>query len=148
MICKLKLLSQEFYWKKLRALHALEDLEPLLKIFSTFAGRKSRENYRQIYGKSKASLCRNLSSGTSPNFCQVNPFLCSFSLQLIFFFRTAFLRKFSSRRNFFSLSNSLYEFSLGHSINIFFALIGVHEFFSLNIPLREYIFLYFPRPPT
>ena len=29
MICKLNLHSQGFYWKKLRALHALEDLEPL-----------------------------------------------------------------------------------------------------------------------
>ena len=28
--------------------------------------RKSRENYRQIYGKSKASLWRNLSTGTPP----------------------------------------------------------------------------------
>ena len=37
--------------------------------------------------------------------------------------------EFSSRRNFFSLSNSLYEFFLGHSMNIFLALIGVHEFF-------------------
>ena len=27
--------------------------------------------------------------------------------------------EFSSRRNFFSLSNSLYEFILGHSMNIF-----------------------------
>ena len=27
--------------------------------------------------------------------------------------------EFSSRRNFFSLSNSLYEFFLGHSMNIF-----------------------------
>ena len=28
--------------------------------------------------------------------------------------------EFSSRRNFFSLSNSLYEFFLGHSMNIFY----------------------------
>ena len=40
MICKLKLHSQGFYWKKLRALHALEDLEPLFKIFYTFVCEK------------------------------------------------------------------------------------------------------------
>ena len=40
MICELKLHSQGFYWKKLRALHALEDLEPLLKIFYTFVCMK------------------------------------------------------------------------------------------------------------
>ena len=49
--------------KNLRALHALEDLEPLFKIFHTFVPRKSRESYRQIYGKSKASIWRNLSTG-------------------------------------------------------------------------------------
>ena len=39
--------------------------------------------------------------------------------------------EFSSRRNFFLLSNSLYEFFLGHSMNIFLGLIGVHEFFFI-----------------
>ena len=39
--------------------------------------------------------------------------------------------KFSSHRNFFSLSNSLYEFFLGHRMNTFVGLIGVHEFFHL-----------------
>ena len=34
--------------------------------------------------------------------------------------------EFSSRRKFFSLSNSLHEYFLG--------LIGVHEFFSFNFP--------------
>ena len=48
---------------------------------------------------------------------------------------------------FFSLSNSLHEFFLGHSMNIFSGLIGVHEFFSFNFPLREYFFLYFAPPP-
>ena len=50
------------------------------------------KNYRQIYGKSKASLWRNLSTGTPPKF-----FRTSFALQLQFaidiFFRTAILRK-------------------------------------------------------
>ena len=34
-------------------------------------------------------------------------------------------------------------------MNIFLGLIGVHEFFSFNFPLREYFFLYFlpPHPP-
>ena len=54
--------------KKIRALHALEDLEPLFKFPIHLSVRKSRENYRQIYGKSKASLWRNLSTGTPPKF--------------------------------------------------------------------------------
>ena len=56
--------------KKLRALHALEDLVPLFKIFYNLclSVRKSRENCRQIYGKSKESLWRNLSTGMPPNF--------------------------------------------------------------------------------
>ena len=54
---------------------------------------------------------------------------------------------FSSRRNLFSLSNSLYEFFLGHSRNIFLGLTGVQDFFSFNFPLREYFFLYLARPP-
>ena len=32
-------------------------------------------------------------------------------------------------------------------MNIFLGLIGVHEFFSVKFPLREYFFLYFARPP-
>ena len=57
--------------------------------------------------------------------------------------------EFSSRRDFFFLlSNSLYEFFLGHSMNIFLGLIGVHEFFfSFNFPLREYFFCTSPPLP-
>ena len=58
--------------------------------------------------------------------------------------------EFSSRRNFFLLSNSLYEFFLGQSMNIFLGLIGVAcmIFFSFNFPLREYFFvLRRPHPP-
>ena len=62
-------------------LHAPEDLEPLFKFPIHLSVRTSRENYRQIYGKSKANLWRNLSTGTPPD----NPCFCSFSLQLIFF---------------------------------------------------------------
>ena len=45
--------------------------------------------------------------------------------------------EFLSRRNFFSLSNSLYEFFLGRSMN----------FFSFNYALREYFFCTLPAPP-
>ena len=54
---------------------------------------------------------------------------------------------FSSGGNFFSLSNSLYEFFLGHGMNIFLGLIGAQEFFSFNFPLREYFFVLRPPPP-
>ena len=40
MICKLKLHSQGFYLKTLRALHALEDLEPRFQVFYTFVCKK------------------------------------------------------------------------------------------------------------
>ena len=57
--------------------------------------------------------------------------------------------EFSNRGNFFfSLSNSLYEFVLGHSMNIFLVLIGAPEFFSFNFPLREYFFCTSPAPTT
>ena len=46
--------------KKIRALHALEDLEPLFKFPIHLSVRKSWETYRQIYGKSKASLWRGM----------------------------------------------------------------------------------------
>ena len=53
----------------MRTLHALEDLKPLFKFPIHLSVRKSQElNYRQIYGKSKASLWRNLSIGTPPKF--------------------------------------------------------------------------------
>ena len=56
--------------------------------------------------------------------------------------------EFSSRRNFFSSSNSLYEFFLSYSMNIFLGLIGVQEFFPFNFPLREFFFfLTSPAPP-
>ena len=73
-----------FYWKKLGALHALEDVEPHFK-FS--------KNYRQIYGKSKASLWRNLRTGTPPIFFGI--ILCFVALvyNLYIFFRTAVSRK-------------------------------------------------------
>ena len=38
---------------------------------------------------------------------------------------------FRAARIFFSLSNSLYEYILGHSMNIFLGLIGVQEFFFM-----------------
>ena len=56
---KLKRHSQGFYWKKLRALHALEDLEPFLQIFYTFVCKnfpgkiadKYMENLKQASGE-------------------------------------------------------------------------------------------------
>ena len=59
--------------------------------------RKSQENYRQINGKSKASLWRNLSTSTPPNFLGQ-----SFALQLQFtiyiFFRKAVMWKLFDTR--------------------------------------------------
>ena len=57
--------------------------------------RKSRENYRQMYGKSKADLWRNLSIGTPPKFFRT--ILCTFVYNW-YFFRTAVLRKLSDIR--------------------------------------------------
>ena len=84
MICKLKLHSKGFYWKHLRALHALEDLEPLFKFPIHLSVGKSREIYRQTYGKSKASLWRNLSTGTPPKFFRT--FLCFVALLYNWYF--------------------------------------------------------------
>ena len=60
-----------------------------LKFSIHLSVRKSRENYRQIYGKSKASLWRNLSTGTPPH----NPLLLQLQFTIDIFFRTAVLRK-------------------------------------------------------
>ena len=88
MICILKLHFLGFFWKHLRALHALEDLEPLLEFPIHLSVRKSRENYRQIYVKSKASLWRNLSTGTPPKLFRT--ILCTFNNNLqLYIFRTA-----------------------------------------------------------
>ena len=48
--------------------------------------------------------------------------------------------EFLSRGNFFSLSNSFMNFSFRPQHEYFLGLIGVHEFFSFNFSLREYIF--------
>ena len=50
------------------------------------------------------------------------------------------------RRNFFSLSNYLYEFFLGRSMNIS-GLIGLHEFSFISFSLARIFFLYFARLP-
>ena len=53
-----------------------------------------------------------------------------------------------SRRNFFSVSNTLYEFFLGPLHEYILVLIGVHDFFfHLIFPLREYSFCSLPPPP-
>ena len=51
------------------------------------------------------------------------------------------------RQEFCSLSNSLYEFFLGHSMNIFEGKISVQEFCSFNFPFHEYFFCTSPAPP-
>ena len=51
-------------------------------------------------------------------------------------------------QEFFSLSNSSNEFFLGHSMNIFFGLIGVHEFFfHLIFPCSKFFFVLRPLSP-
>ena len=63
-----------------------------LKFSIHLSVRKSRENYRQIYGKSKASLWRNLSTGTPPKFFRT--ILCFVALVYnLYFFRKAVMRK-------------------------------------------------------
>ena len=73
----------------------LNVLEPLFKIFYTFVCKNCfscrlkfpGKNCRQIYGKSKASIWRNLSTVTAATkICQQNPLLRSFSLQFIYIY--------------------------------------------------------------
>ena len=67
-----------------------------LKFSIHLSVRKSPENYRQIYGKSKASLWRNLSTGKPPIFFQDNPLLYNFRLQLIFLSEQSFYGNYST----------------------------------------------------
>ena len=61
MNCRLKLL---------RALYKLEDLDPFLKFSIQFSIKISWEKLQsEIYGKSKASFLRNLSTVTAPKIC-------------------------------------------------------------------------------
>ena len=78
---------------------------PLFKIFYTFVCKifssQCRltflgKNCRKIYGKSKASVWRNLSTVTAPKICLYNPLLCSFSLQFIFFQNSRFYGNYST----------------------------------------------------
>ena len=56
MIFKLKLSPKDSTEQKLRALHALQDLEPLcLNVLYTCLDEIPGKNYRQINGKSKVS---------------------------------------------------------------------------------------------
>ena len=55
----------------MRALHALEDIDLLFKIFYKFVCENfPGKNCRQLHGKSKASVWRNLSTVTAPKICQ------------------------------------------------------------------------------
>ena len=84
--------------KKVRALHVLEDLEPLFLNFRYICLQESSgRNYRQIYGKPKAILWRNLRTGTPPK-C-FSAILCLVALVYIdIFFTTAVLRKLFDMR--------------------------------------------------
>ena len=63
-----------------------------LKFSVHLSVRKSRENYRQINGKSKSNLWRNLSTGTPPKLFRT--ILCFVALVYnSYFFRTAVLWK-------------------------------------------------------
>ena len=57
-------------------------------------------------------------------------------------------REFSSRRNFFSLSNSLYEFFLGHGMTIFHDQLTCKNFFHLIFPCANIFLVLRPPPPT
>ena len=54
--------------------------------------------------------------------------------------------EFSRRRNFFSLSNSLYEFFLGHSMYIFRVNWRARIFFHLIFPSANFFFVLRPPP--
>ena len=55
-------------------------------------------------------------------------------------------REFSRSRNFFSLSNSLYEFFLGHSMTIFYDQLTCKNFFHLIFPCANIFFVLRPPP--
>ena len=67
-------------------------LNQFLKFSINLFMRKSREDYRQICGKSKASLQRNLITSTPPKFFRT--ILCFVALVYnLYFFRKAVMRK-------------------------------------------------------
>ena len=55
--------------------------------------------------------------------------------------------EYSSCRNHFSLPHSLYEFFLGHSMNIFYGLLACMNFFHLIFPCANIFFGFSPTPP-
>ena len=63
---KLKLHSRGFYWKKVIALHALEDLEPIFKIFYIFVCKK-------VPGKITDKYMENLKQASEEIEAQVRP---------------------------------------------------------------------------
>ena len=108
--------------KKLRVLHAPEDLEPLFKflyILYICQRESPGKNYRQIDGKSKSSFWRNLSTGMPPKFFQYNPFLCSlkFTIHMIWYWEYHYFVLFISR------SHQKFR-ALRHAAVSFFAVTG------------------------
>ena len=80
----------------MRALPALEDLEPLFKFFMHLSVRKSRENYRQIYGKPKASFWRNLSTDRPPQFFRTILCFVAIVYNCFFFSEQPFYENYST----------------------------------------------------
>ena len=85
MNCKLKLHAYGFYWKILRALHALEDLEHFFKFSIHLSVRNSREKLQTNIGKILNKSLEKFKLRYAPKMFKYNPLLRSFSLQLIFF---------------------------------------------------------------
>ena len=67
-----------------------------LKVFYTFVCKKVPGKITDMYGKSKASLWKNLSTGTAQKSFGAIFCFCDFSLQLIFFSVQPFNRNYST----------------------------------------------------
>ena len=74
------------------ALHVLEDLQPLYKIFFSF---NRFLNFRFLYAGFYSTLDRTLSGYVPPIF-YYNLLLCGFSLEFIFFSEQPFCRNYST----------------------------------------------------
>ena len=89
-----------FYWKKLRVLRALEDLEPLFKIFYTFVCKKFvgkiTDKYMENLNQASGGIQGQVHVCPPPPIFYDNPLLFSFSLQLIFFSEKPFYGNYST----------------------------------------------------
>ena len=104
---------QRILLKKVRALHGLACARRPRTLSIHLAVRNAREKLQKnIYGKSKTSLWRNLSTGTPPKMFKYNPLLCSFCLQLIFFSEKPFYGNYSTLD---SHTNTVISLTFAHS---------------------------------